>query len=74
MRQERTPIGEQRQPVAGAEVTSRATRRTQQGMAITKALKRVVLLSVLLHLALTARSRVAQPARARTGGVEGDLP
>jgi hypothetical protein len=63
-----------RQSVANVQVGSRATRRTQQGMAITKALRRVALLFVLLHLALTARSRVAPHTGAHTGGLEGDLP
>jgi hypothetical protein len=74
MRQQRTPMRERRQSVASVQVGSRATRRTRQDMAITKALRRVVLLSVLSHLAFTARSRVAPHTGARTGGLEGDLP
>jgi hypothetical protein len=74
MQQQRTLMRERRQSGASVQVGSRATRRTQQDMAITKALRRVALLFVLLHLALTARSRVAPHTGARTRGLEGDLP
>ncbi len=77
MRQERTFRRAQRQTVAGIEVVSRTMPRTRHGKAVTKVLKRAVVLSVLLHLALAARARVDGRAFVRTscsGGVEGNLP
>lgn len=77
MREERTPRRAQQQPVAEIEVVARGTRQERHGKAVTKTLKRVVLLSILCRLALVARARVDRRALTRTprsGGVKGDSP
>ncbi|MEN6370033.1 MAG: hypothetical protein ABFD77_10130 [Thermotogota bacterium] len=74
MRQERTPTKTQRHPVAGIEVVAHGT---QRGRAVTKMSKRIVLLSILLHLALAVYVRVDQRAVARASrsrGIKGDSP